>query len=215
MVPSLHDAGEAGPPYWKRHADAVARALEPVAAQHPMILVGHSGAGPLLPVISHVTGRPIVAYIFVDAGIPRDGASRLDLMAGELPEAAGPLRQRLADGERFPNWRDQDLRDNIPDVKLRQGVLAELCPQPLVYFAEPIPVFKGWPDAPCGYLKFTSSYDVPAAQAQKEGWEYLGIEGGHFHMLVEPSVVAGALIRLAAQMGIATDPEAANSAEIP
>jgi hypothetical protein len=68
---------------------------------------------------------------------------------------------------------------------------------------EPIPVFPGWPDAPCGYLRFRPGYAVPAAEAAARGWACREIDGGHFHMLVEPVAVADALLGLIAHMGAA------------
>src|SRR5690242_7579859 len=76
-VPTLDSSTATGSPYWKQHALAVERALEPVAQQRSLILAGHSGAGMLLPAVRRLTGRTIVGYLFVDAGIPEDGLSRL------------------------------------------------------------------------------------------------------------------------------------------
>ena len=164
--------------------------------ERPLVLVGHSGAGLLLPAVQQVTARAVAGYMFVDAGIPRDGASRLEFMDAESPEWAQQLRQLLVSGGRFPSWIDEDLRELIPDARLHQGLLAELRPRPLAFFAEPIPVFDGWPDAPCGYLQLSQAYDVPAAQARKAGWAYRKLDAGHFHMLVDPAAVANILIEL-------------------
>ncbi len=195
-MPVVGDAEGTGVPDWQQHVDAVARGLERVPMERPLVLVGHSGAGLLLPAVQQVTARAVAGYMFVDAGIPRDGASRLDFMEAESPEWAQQLRQLLVSGGRFPSWIDEDLRELIPDARLRPGLLAELRPRPLAFFAEPIPVFDGWPDAPCGYLQLSQAYDVPAAQARKAGWAYRKLDAGHFHMLVDPAAVANILIEL-------------------
>ncbi len=80
--------------------------------------------------------------------------------------------------------------------------MAELRPLPLAVYEEPLPVFEGWPDAPCGYLRFSPAYEVPAERAKREGWECAEFDGGHFHMLNDPSAVADALVRLLGRMGI-------------
>ena len=202
VVPSLDDVDDAGVPYWKQHITSVAQALERVAVDRSLVLIGHSGAGPLLPAIRQVASHPIAAYIFVDAGIPKDGASRLDLLASESHEVAGQFRQALESGDRFPTWSDEDLLEIIPDARLRHGVLAELRPRPLAFYEESIPVFDSWPDAPCGYLLFSPVYAVPAARARRDGWATCELDAGHFHMLVEPEAVANALMDLAEQMDI-------------
>ena len=199
VVPSLYDVEDAGAPYWKQHAAAVMQALKSVSADRRLILVGHSGAGPLLPAIRQMTHHPIAGYIFVDAIIPKNGASRLDLF--ESPEAAEQFRQAATDGL-LPTWSDDDLREVIPDVVLRRRLVAELRPLPLAVYEEPIPVFDGWPDAPCGYLLFSPTYAAFAARARRDGWAYRELDAGHFHMLVDPKAVANALVDLAEQMGI-------------
>ncbi len=199
VVPCLHTAEDTDSPYWERHAGEVARELGGLQPDLAPILVGHSGAGPFLPAIRQLLDTPVASYLFVDAGIPDDGRSRIDLLREELPEAAeGAAREGLS-----PNWSDEDLREDLPDPPVRARVLSELHPQPLAYRAEPIPVFPGWPDAPCGYIRFTPFYDGPAERARREGWAYAELDGGHFHMLVDPSGVADTLIGLTEWMGVA------------
>ena len=196
VVPVLSQDDGDERPYWRQHVEEVVQALAPLSHEQPLVLVGHSGAGLLLPAVREVSGQPVAAYVFVDAGIPEDGKSRLDLLEIELPEAAEQLRPLLAAGERFPRWRDEELAEVIPDTKLRQGMLVELQPQPLRFFEEPIPVFAGWPEAPCAYLQFTPGYDVPAGLARRQGWATAKMEGEHFHMLVDPAAVTDALMSL-------------------
>ena len=195
-VPALQDAGGTGEAYWKRHVASVARALAAVPVDRALVLVGHSGAGPLLPAVRQVSGRPVGAYLFVDAGIPEDGVSRLGLMVEESADMAEEFRQALASGARLPAWGDADLAEVIPDAGLRQRMLTELRPRSLAFFEEPLPVFEGWPDAPCGYLKFSSAYAPYAALARSNGWTCRELPGGHFHMLVSPRAVARELVNL-------------------
>ena len=198
-VPVLAEVDVAHPPFWQQHAEAAAQMVKLIPPDRPPILVGHSGAGMLLPVIRQTLSRPVAGYIFVDAGLPKDGMSRLDLF--ESAEEAEQFRQAAKDGL-LPTWSDEDLREVIPNDEVRRRFVAELRPLPLVAYEEPLPVFTGWPDAPCGYLQFSSVYDQPARDAQGRGWPYTRIDGGHFHMLVDPSAVASALVNLAAKMGI-------------
>jgi hypothetical protein len=138
--------------------------------------------------------NPIAATIFVDAGIPIDGASRLDLLKLELPEAAGSIQQQLEQGHRLPQWTADDLQDEIPNSLQRQQMLQELHPRPLAFFTEPLPVPAEWPDHPCFYIQFTTSYDYSAADARARGWEVKQVSGGHFHMLVNPAAVVNTLL---------------------
>lgn len=194
IIPTLRDSQQAGEPFWTQHARSVAEALTQIPDSTPLILSGHSGAGPLLPAIREALPNPVRAYVFVDAGIPKNGATRLDLMRTEDPRWAEEFQSFLEDGGRFPAWSFDDLQAVIPDAAVCREMIDELQPRGLDFFMEPIPVFAGWPDAPCVYIQFSAAYDHPAAQARLAGWQYQRLEGGHFHMLVDPERVAEVII---------------------
>ena len=196
MIPELHDVEASSIPYWQQHVESVRDALHSISQNHQLLLVAHSGAGALLPVISHALSPTTWAYFFVDAGLPHGGKSRLDEMEENAPEFAKELRQHLASGGRFPEWTDAELREVVPDDRLRAEMLAELHPRPLTFFEEPMPVIGDWPDAPCGYILFSPPYQSAAGQAQREGWAYRNFDAGHFHMLVDPTGVANQLLEM-------------------
>src|SRR5262245_47312457 len=95
VVPILSDSAYSKYPYWKQHAESVSQTLTNLPQDTRVILVAHSGAGPLLPAIREHIPNPVHAYVFVDAGIPRDGATRLDLMKSEDPEWTKSFEERL------------------------------------------------------------------------------------------------------------------------
>jgi hypothetical protein len=197
-VPALEeDDGGVGAPYWRQHAASAADGLAGIPAARALILVAHSGAGALLPAVRAALGRPVAAYVLVDAGLPHAGRSRLDAMRAEVPALAAELRAHLETGGRFPDWSDADLRDEVPQAGLRRRLLADLRPRPLAFFAEPLPPDGTWPDAPCGYIRLSPAYDAPAAQARRAGWVSRSFEAGHFHMLADPGAVAATLAELA------------------
>lgn len=190
-------------PCWRRTVDGVESSLRPVAAERRIVLVAHSGAGPLLPAIGAGLRQPIGAYVFVDAGLPADGSSRLEAIAAEDPAFAAQLRDTLESGRRFPTWTDEDLCDLIPDPGRRQRLLAELRPRGADFWTERLPSVKGWPNAPCTYLLFSAPYRSAADQAQRRGWPTRQLAAGHFHAVVDPSAVADALVELLVEVGAA------------
>jgi pimeloyl-ACP methyl ester carboxylesterase len=196
IAPSLAEPEQGYLP--TQFAALMAEQLAVISPEESIILIGHSGAGPLLPLIRQKTKHTVDCYVFVDAGIPKNGASYLDLLASEMPEQVESFRQLLDAGGLYPTWDDEMLHPLIPDRELRHQVLNELHPRSKRYFEDPLPVFSGWPDAPCYYLQLSSAYDVPAAQARQAGWAGTEIKGGHFHMLVEPAVVTAAILHLLA-----------------
>lgn len=200
LVPTLTDSAETPAPSWQQQAASMRQALAALPRERPLVLVGHSGAGALLPVLAQASHHPVSAYLFVDAGLPHPGQSRLDEMEVSVPAFARELRQLLASGERFPNWSDKDLSEDIPNGAIRQQLLAEVQPRALSFFEEVMPLVAGWPDAAAGYLLFTQGYRHFLEQAQRAAWPDRTIQAGHFHMLVDPATVAMALVELMKQM---------------
>lgn len=197
VVPILFDSENNSVPFWKQYPDAVAQQVKSVPVDRPVNLIVHSGAGALLPVIRQAIHHPIDSYIFVDAGIPKNGASYLDLLAEKFPEQqVEQFRQMLTAGGEYPNWDDEMLRTEIPDSERRKLMLAELHPRKLAFFEESIPVFDNWANAPCYYLQLSAAYAKSAEQARKKGWSVSEINAGHFHMLVDPETVADAILQL-------------------
>jgi hypothetical protein len=197
--------GDDRPPFARRYVDeAVARVVAAAAARPgPLLLVAHSGAGPLLGAVGAglaAMGRPADGYLFCDAGLPEDGATRLELLAAEDPEMAAAFRAELERGGRFPQWGDADLEPLVPDPATRAALVGSLRPRDLAFFTEPLPPAPGWPDAPCGLLRLSPAYDGWAAAAAARGWPTSALDAGHFHQLADPGAVAAALLGLLARL---------------
>jgi alpha-beta hydrolase superfamily lysophospholipase len=203
VVPVLRAGETADPPYWRQHVAAVVRALDGEDRARPLVLVGHSGGGVLLPAIAAAAGRPVAAYLFVDADLPHDGRSRLSRFADPADAAAF---RAAATGGLIPTWTEDDLAGVIPDPDRRRAFVSELRPLPLAVYDEPIPVPASWPDAPGGYLQFSLPYDAAAAEVRALGWPLVAMPRGHFQMLVDPFAVADALLDLLARLGVAPAP---------
>jgi len=190
-------------PCWRRTVAGVEASLRDVRDERSIALVAHSGAGPLLPAAAAAVRQPIGAYLFVDAGLPRGGASRLDAIEAEDPAFAADLRAALDAGQRFPAWTDEVLRELVPDPeRRRRRLLTELRPRGAEYWTEALPTVSRWPNAPCGYLQFSPPYRSAADRARRAGWPTRHLPAGHLHQLVYPSAVADALVDLLATAGV-------------
>ena len=195
------DLGEE--PSWQAHAVRVATAVQDAGAAGPLVLAGHSGAGPALPAIgAALTG--VAAYLFVDAGLPRQDATRFELLPDGM---AAQLRDRAVEGVLPPWsswWGDGVLAGLLPDEAVRERFVAELRPVPVALFEERLPVPEGWPEAPCGYARLSDGYDAEVAEARRRGWPVAEIPGHHLEPLTDPANVATALLLLAGANGIPT-----------
>lgn len=191
LVPDLRAILTAGPPYWSRQVDAIVDS----AAGRPVVLVGHSGAGPLLASAGAVLDR-VVGYVFVDAGLPSSGQSWLD---SAPPELAEQLRGMAAAGWLPPWsawWGEEGLVELLPDAELRESFAAG-CPRlPLAMFEEVQPSVPGWPDAPCAYLRLSDAYREPAERARALGWPVAELATHHLAMLSHPELLLGPLLDL-------------------
>lgn len=199
IVPRLTDSPDSKEPYWKQHAESVSYALSSISKDTPVTLVAHSGAGPLLPAIRASLPNSVRAYVFVDAGLPGAGATRLDLMKSEDADWANGFQEHLEAGGQFPNWSAEDLQELIPDDSLRTQMVAEIQPRALDFFTAAIPVFDSWPDAPCVYILFSEPYKRAAVYAREAGWQTYELKAGHFHMLVDPKLVTDLILKGANQ----------------
>src|SRR5690348_11497751 len=95
-VPDLTSTVAAGPPYCSRQAEVIARS----ASGQPAILIGHSGAGPLLAAAGAIIVQ-VRGYIFVDAGLSIPGQSWMETVP---PGLAGQRRELTDDQGWMPLW---------------------------------------------------------------------------------------------------------------
>lgn len=202
LVPNLTTDDDKGVPYWKQCASEVKQALSQVSPERRVVLVAHSGAGPLLPSIRDTIAQPVAACLFVDASLPHPNQSTLDELAINAPELAKELYPHLLAGGSYPNWSAKDLSDTIPDPLVLKQLLAELRPQRFRFFEEKMPQTVITPDTPCGYILLSDAYQTQLEQAQKAGWPCRIFHDGHFHMLVDPPAMTSAIIDLLNEMGV-------------
>ena len=188
-VPDLTGTIAAGPPYCARQAEVIAHG----ASGHPTVLIGHSGAGPLLAAAGTIIGQ-VRGYVFVDAGLPIPGQTWMDTVP---PELAAQLRQ-MADAQGWlppwPQWwGDQALAELIPDQDVRRHFAAG-CPRlPLAMFEEVHPPTPQWPDAPGAYLQLSEAYADQAARARDLGWPVTRRVSHHLAPLTSPGTIAESL----------------------
>lgn len=195
LVPSLLGVAEAPVPHWWYCVNTVRERL----GNHrgPIVLVGHSGGGLLLPAIANAGSAAVRRLIFVDSAVPsRSGKTPV------VPQRFMDQLVRLAVAGRLPpwsNWWGEDvIRDLVPDAGQRQELAAEMPSLPLAFFLEHVPSPAGWDRFPCSYLLLSDAYSDAAAEARDRGWRLEHISGAqHLHIVVAPEIVTDALLRLA------------------
>jgi hypothetical protein len=179
-------ADDETPPFGQRYLTAVVVAANEAKPRTPLLLVAHSAAGPLVPGVGRGlrdAGHRVGGYLFLDAGLPGPGRpNRMDLARREDEARAVALEELFESDGKWPAW-------TLPGVTTR--------PRDRAFFEEPLPTSDDWPDAPCGYLRTSSAYEVTARQAKSRGWPVIEHPGDH-HVawLDDPRGVAAALLHL-------------------
>lgn len=179
--------GDDTPPYVSSYAHAAAAQL--VGA--PVVLVAHSGAGPLLPVVA--TRRDfggVVGGVFLDALLPgAAGESRLAMLHRLDPALGRAVARELYAGGTAPDWPAEELAG----LRLR--------PRALDFFTDPIPVpTAGWGELTWAYLQTSAAYAAAADMATAQGRPVLRREWGHLAARTHAEGVADDLLSLAHQL---------------
>jgi len=191
-VPDLTGTVAAGPPYCVRQAEVIARS----ASGQPAILIGHSGAGPLLAAAGALIGQ-VRGYVFVDAGLPIPGQAWMETVPPDLAAQVRGMADARGWLPPWPQWwGDEAMAELIPDAEARRRFAAG-CPRlPLAMFEEVHPRAPAWPDAPGAYLLLSEAYLDEATRARELGWPVAEQMSNHLALLTEPGRVAGSLREL-------------------
>jgi len=172
---------------------------------HDVVLCGASYGGMAVTGAADRVAERIALLVYLDALVPVDGQSGLDL----LPDGFGEIVRAAAD-EQGQGWVA------IPDALLPpQGLIAEatrtryvarLRNQPVATFTEPIHLTGSVARVPRAFIRCTGhELDVGgdpiepmAARARTEGWPYRELRAPHDPHLFDPTATAATLEELAA-----------------
>jgi Alpha/beta hydrolase family len=195
VIPSLRGLADAPAPVWRHVPRAVRDATSHLEGR--VCVVGHSGAGVLLPLIAEALTLAVAGLIFVDSDLPP--------ATGELVLGRAAFMHRLralaTDGVLAPwsKWfGDEAMRELVPDERLRAALEEEMPRLPLSYFRATVPMPDAWDRRACAYLLLSDdAYGHSAAEAVDRGWPMLHIHGVH-HLAIatHPIQATDALLEL-------------------
>jgi pimeloyl-ACP methyl ester carboxylesterase len=196
VVPDLRPALKGSPPFYERIIATAVNAIRDVRRDEPLVLVGHSGAGALLPGIAAAVAGVDTA-IFVDAILPHPGRPWSDT----VPEALKARLRAIARGDRLPPWHAwwpegaiERLLGNREDFALFTSELDEL---PRSYFEEIAPA-ANFPDGVvCSYLQLSEACREEANAAERVGWPVHRLSLNHLAMVTDAEAVAESIVALA------------------
>lgn len=200
-VPSLTEAFQGGGPYYPKLLTLAAGRTGPRPHGRPVVLVGHSGAGSLLPALGErlaAVRRPVAGTVYADAQWPHPGQSWLQV----VPEDLRAQVRALARDGRLPPWdewfSEEMLAEELPDPEVRAWFRAGVPRLPLAYLDERAPEADVDPDhSRSAYLRLSPTYEETAIRAEAIGHRVLRRTSRHLGLVTDPEGTADAIEKLA------------------
>jgi hypothetical protein len=188
IVPNLVAAAISGNPL--SYAGAASDACE----ANDVVLVGHSGAGAILPLVAQGLTHAPRLTVFLDAGLPPCEGS---FTAGG--DFIGRLRELAIDGV-LPKWsqwwRTGLLETLVPDVDRREAIERELPEISIQFYEIAIDVPRGWCVTPGAYVLLSDGYRSDADSAVSLGWPVIERLGRHLDIVNDGDAIADILVEL-------------------
>ncbi|MEM6429635.1 MAG: alpha/beta hydrolase [Deinococcota bacterium] len=164
-----------------------------------VILVGHSYSGVLAGLVTERLSEHIVHTAFVEAFIPQQGKSLLEVAGLDVDAEQAAIEQH---GGRWPAPTQAELahQRHLRPEQL-DWLLANSLPHPGRTVCEPAQVEGTLVDKPVTYISnHTSVKDLPehlAAFKQSPTWTFQSLQGGHWLMLSKPKELTQILADIA------------------
>jgi hypothetical protein len=183
-------------PVHQRLIGAFADALEDSGVSGPLVLVGHSGAGPLLPCFADALELDVAGLVFLDSDLPTPGRAWRETVD---PDLVRKVKASVRDGKlpRWDRWFSEDPLRLVP-AELREEMRDEAPEVPWEFLKEQRPVVE-WAGA-CGYVLLSGVYEDQADKAEALGWPVERVESHHLAAATSPSTVAAALMAVISRL---------------
>ncbi len=167
-----------------------------------VILVGHSYAGMIISGVAETNPTQVQRLVFLDAFIPEDGQSVLDLLPPEISTYFRDVARDHGNGWRLPGGEGQLDLWGLKPGEARDFVRARLCDFNLRCFEEPLSLpANRKAGIPASFVASVAEeypakpFFAPfAAKARVSGWEVTDLNTGHDCHVERPGEVANILL---------------------
>jgi pimeloyl-ACP methyl ester carboxylesterase len=177
------------------HIEDVLAAVE----NHKMsdvVMIGHSYGGMVIASVADRIPERIGRMVYVDAVVPRDGESLMDLMDTGTQAFVENLAKTAGEGWRLPLWSVSGMNLSTEDMDL---LISEKTPHPYRTFVDPLRR-PAAPPIPTAYVRFTNPrmplFDLSETRSRQAGWTFREFSAGHFAMLSHPIEIGELLLEL-------------------
>jgi pimeloyl-ACP methyl ester carboxylesterase len=165
---------------------------------HGIALVGTSYGGLVISGVADRMPERIASLIYLDAALPQEGKSMLDLVPPERRATVERLAREEGDGDRVPTSLVLDT--GIEDAGERAAYLGRMSPHPLRSLTQPVRLTGRWREVPnkvyvLASLKPTHHFiDYHRWASREPGWSAREIASNHFPMTTMPDETAALLL---------------------
>lgn len=168
---------------------------------HDVILVGHSGGGPVIQLLADRLETRIQRLVFVSGWVLLDGEAIIDHLpqaaidaltasAASTPDATVPVDPEL--------WKNAFMQDGTPEQWA--AVLPRLTPYPLAWLTQPIHLTRFYSlNLPAGYIFLRQDQAAPQEMYQLMAHRLshprlVECEGSHEAMFTKPAELTAAIL---------------------
>jgi pimeloyl-ACP methyl ester carboxylesterase len=164
-----------------------------------VVLVGHSYAGLVISVVADRAPERIAHLVYLDAFVPRDGESLLELLPAPTRAAFVDKANTRGEGWRVPPQRIEQY--GVREASDVAWASARLGDQPLLTFEQPVRLRReprcGRTYIACTQFVVRETFRPFAERAQQEpGWTYHVLDTGHDAMITAPDALAAVLLQV-------------------
>ena len=165
-----------------------------------VVLVGHSYGGMVITGVADRVPERIGRLVYLDADVPRDGESELDLVPADVRSRYEESARTRGDGWLVP----PPLPDPLPPGLLPQEMwaVARMVPQPLATMTQPLCLEHEAPDLPRTYVLCTQDKDGKPPRPfldrlrSDPAWRLVELAAGHTAHVAAPEKLTAALLDL-------------------
>jgi len=183
----------------QQHVEDVSRELSTLPQ---VVLAGHSYAGMIISGVAEAHPSKVQHLIFLDAFIPDDGQSVLDLLPPEIGAHFRDIAQMQGAGWRLPGGESQLDLWGLEPGEARDFVRARLCDFSLRCFEEPLSLpANRKATIPATFVACVAQryparpfFQPFAEKARASGWNVAEVETGHDCHVERPDEIAKILL---------------------
>ena len=178
--------------------ETVGAAAEPLDGS--LFLVGHSGAGVILPTLAESLRHRLAASVYVDAVLPPEtGVFQVSRSMTDLLDANSEhgLLHRWIDW-----WPPEVMDEILPDESDRVELTSDMPTVRRAFYDEAVPVPNNWSSWPSVYLRTGGAYADEIAEAGRRNWPTRSIPGTHLSLFTDPATVFAAIESLLGELDL-------------